>query len=151
MPSLPQIGVLSLAALLIGAPTLGLAQDTQNPQPAPAPNNSPTPAQDQGQTKSPSLTTATVKLDNGWRASKTIGSSVYNDQNQQIGSIDDLVLSNDNKVTLAILSVGGFLGIGSKLVAVPYDHLNVGQDRRVTMPGASKETLNSLPNFTYGG
>ena len=128
----------------MATPVLTLAQDAQNKPTDKA-------ALEQTQTNNPSLGVATVKLENGWRASKMIGSSVYNDENQQVGSIDDLLLSNDNKVTIAVVSVGGFLGLGSKLIAVPYDHLKIGQDRRVTLPGASQETLNSLPSFTYHG
>lgn len=54
------------------------------------------------------------------RASKLIGASVYNDRNEKIGSVDDLVLGKDNKADEVIVSVGGFLGMGTKLVAVPY-------------------------------
>jgi len=53
----------------------------------------------------------------GYRASKVIGSSVVNDANESIGSIDDLLVSQDGKETFAVLSVGGFLGLGSKLDA----------------------------------
>lgn len=56
----------------------------------------------------------------GMRASKMIGSSVYNDHDQKIGSIDDLVIGND-KALHAVVSVGGFLGMDSKLVEVPFD------------------------------
>ncbi len=148
MPTLSQTRATILAAMLMTSPALTLAQDAAN-KPATAPNDNAAIAQDQA--KSPSLGVATLKLENGWRASKMIGASVYNDQDQQVGKIDDLIMSNDNKVMIAVVSVGGFLGLGSKLVAVPYDHLKIGQDQRVTMPGASKETLNSLPSFTYGG
>ena len=56
----------------------------------------------------------------GYRASKVIGSTVLNDANESIGTIDDLLVSPDGKATYAVLSVGGFLGMGSKLVVVPY-------------------------------
>jgi hypothetical protein len=54
----------------------------------------------------------------------------------------------------AVVSVGGFLGIGNKLVAVPYDQLHLGMDKdqtKITMPGASKEALKAMPTFTYSG
>jgi sporulation protein YlmC with PRC-barrel domain len=148
MLTLRAIGATIVALILMATPVLTLAQDAQN---KPAAMSNDKAALEQTQTTNPSLSVATVKLENGWRASKMIGSSVYNDENQQVGSIDDLLLSNDNKVTIAVVSVGGFLGLGSKLIAVPYDHLKIGQDRRVTLPGASQETLNSLPSFTYHG
>lgn len=103
------------------------------------------------------LAVSQVKLTNGLRASKLIGASVYNDGNQQIGTVDDLILAPDAKAVMAVLQVGGFLGVGGKLVAVPYDKLHVenNQDNKniskVVMPGASKQELSQLPTFTYGG
>jgi hypothetical protein len=100
------------------------------------------------------LVVATVKLKDGLRASKLIGSAVFNDQNEKIGSVDDLILTRDNKVALAVISVGGFLGIGNKLVAVPFDQLRLEttkeNEQRVHLVGGSKEALNAMPNFTYG-
>jgi hypothetical protein len=83
----------------------------------------------------------------GYRASKVIGSSVVNDANETIGSIDDLIVSQDGKDTFAIVTVGGFLGMGSKLVAVPYSSLQLG--KAVALPGASKDSLMQLPEFKY--
>jgi hypothetical protein len=83
----------------------------------------------------------------GFRASKLIGSTVNNDKNDKIGSIDDLVVGRD-KVLFAILQVGGFLGLGGHLVAVPYSSLVLG-DGTVQLPGASKDALKALPEFKY--
>ena len=58
-------------------------------------------------------------------------------------------MTKDDKVVMAILSVGGFVGLGSKLVAVPFDQLQTGQDGKTMLPGMTKETLNTLPNFVY--
>jgi PRC-barrel domain protein len=58
------------------------------------------------------------KLAAGYRASKVIGSSVTNDANETIGKIDDLLVSFDGKDPYVVLSIGGFLGVGSQLVAV---------------------------------
>ena len=107
----------------------------------------------QTDTGAPNLVVATVKMDGGWRASKLIGASVYDDANHQVGSVDDLIIAGPDKVSVAIVSVGGFLGIGSKLVAIPYDHLHydaTSKDAKVVMPGATKDTLNQMPGFTYG-
>jgi len=96
----------------------------------------------------------TVMTDNGsMRASKIVGSSVYNDHNEKVGSIDDLVIGND-KTLNAVVSVGGFLGIGSKMVEVPFDKLQFGNekgssDNRVVMPGVSKDSLSSMPDYHY--
>jgi hypothetical protein len=74
----------------------------------------------------------------GYRASKVIGSSVVNDNNETIGKIDDLLVSPDGKEPFAVLSVGGFLGMGSRLVAVPYDSLKL-VDKKFVLPGGTKK------------
>ncbi len=89
-----------------------------------------------------------VTADQQLRASKLIGSSVYNDQQQKIGSIDELLVDKNHDVTAAVLSVGGFLGMGAKLVKVPYDQLHVVNDT-IVMSGASKEQLTSMPDYKY--
>jgi PRC-barrel domain len=88
------------------------------------------------------------KLAAGYRASKVIGSSVVNDANETIGKIDDLLISSDGKQPYAVLSVGGFLGMGTRLVVVPYDTLKFA-DNKVVLPGGTKEGLKMLPEFKY--
>ena len=88
------------------------------------------------------------KLAAGYRASKVIGSSVVNDANETIGTIEDLLVSHDGKQPYAVLSIGGFLGMGTRLVVVPYDLLKFA-DKRVTLPGGTKEGLKMLPEFKY--
>ena len=88
------------------------------------------------------------KLAAGYRASKVIGSSVVNDANETIGKIDDLLISSDSKQPYAVLSVGGFLGMGTRLVVVPYETLKFA-DNRVILPGGTKEGLKMLPEFKY--
>jgi hypothetical protein len=88
------------------------------------------------------------KLAAGYRASKVIGSSVVNNANETIGTIDDLLVSPDGKQPYAVLSVGGFLGMGSRLVVVPYDTLTF-TGNKVTLPGGTKEGLKTLPEFKY--
>src|SRR4029077_3211767 len=56
-----------------------------------------------------------------WRTSKVVGLSVYNDNNASSGSINDLLMDKSGNIKAAVLSVGGFLGMGAQLVAVPYD------------------------------
>jgi sporulation protein YlmC with PRC-barrel domain len=96
----------------------------------------------------------TVMTDNGgMRASKIVGSSVYNDHDEKIGSIDDLVIGHD-KTLNAVVSVGGFLGMGSKMVEVPFDKLQFGNtkgssDNRAVMPGVTKDSLNQMPDYHY--
>src|ERR1700682_6097059 len=80
------------------------------------------------------------KLAAGYRASKVIGSSVLNDANETIGTINDLLVSLDGKQPYAVLSIGGFLGMGTHLVVVPYDSLKFA-DKKVVLPGGTKEGL----------
>ena len=82
------------------------------------------------------------KLAAGYRASKVIGSSVTNDANETIGKIDDLLVSSDGKDPYAVLSIGGFHGVGSHLVAVPYDSLKF-VDKKFVLPGGTKEAQNA--------
>src|SRR4030088_2749648 len=56
-----------------------------------------------------------------WRASKIIGLSVYNDNNESLGSINDLLTDKNGSIKAVVLGVGGFLGVGEHLVAVPFD------------------------------
>jgi hypothetical protein len=141
-----------IASLMIaGSPLLAQQSPDRPTAPPTAAAPSPEPA---GMPKNPDLTVATVKLQGGSRISKLIGSSVYNDQNEKIGSLDDLILKDGDRIAMGIVSVGGFLGMGNKLVAVPYDQLHLETDKdqtKITMPGASKEALNAMPTFTYGG
>jgi hypothetical protein len=88
------------------------------------------------------------KLAAGYRASKVIGSSVVNDANETIGKIDDLLVSPDGKEPFAVLSIGGFLGVGSHLVAVPFDSLKL-VDKKLILPGGTKDSLKLLPEFKY--
>ena len=88
------------------------------------------------------------KLAAGYRSSKVVGSSVVNDANETIGKIDDLLVSRDGKQPYAVLSIGGFLGMGTRLVVVPYDTLKFA-DKKVILPGGTKEGLKMLPEFKY--
>ena len=55
-------------------------------------------------------------------------------------------MSSDHKACTAVISVGGFLGMGSKLVSVPFDRLQIGKDK-IVMPGATKTSLQSMPTY----
>lgn len=65
--------------------------------------------------------TAPVAVDAGWRASKLVGLSVYNDANESVGSINELLTDKNGKITAVVIGVGGFLGVGEHLVAVPFE------------------------------
>jgi sporulation protein YlmC with PRC-barrel domain len=88
------------------------------------------------------------------RVSKVIGAAVYNDKDQKLGSLEDVLLGADEKATQAVISVGGVLGVGARLVAVPFSQLQfpdkVGSSTsRVMMPGITGDSLKGMPAFHY--
>ncbi len=89
-----------------------------------------------------------TQLADGYRASKIIGAPVVNEANEPIGKVDDVLVGRNDRVLYSVLSVGGFLGVGSKLIAVPYSSLQVADDKMV-LPGGSKDALKALPEFKY--
>jgi len=78
--------------------------------------------------------------------------AVYNRANEKVGDINDLILAPDGKISNAVIGVGGFLGMGEKLVAVSFSDLQLNRDAdgamRVTI-ASSKESLDSAPEFKY--
>jgi len=89
-----------------------------------------------------------IQLATGYRASKINGSPVYNRNKDQIGTIDDLIVSPTDRVPYVILSVGGFLGIGTHFVAIPFGSLQI-VDKQIRLPDATRESLKALPEFKY--
>lgn len=87
-------------------------------------------------------------LATGYRTSKVVGSTVYNEANEVVGTVDDLIVTPSETVPFAVLSVGGFLGMGTKYVVVPFSSLVV-KDKKMVLPGATKDSLKSLPGFKY--
>src|SRR6202045_1231237 len=64
-----------------------------------------------------------VHKDGQWRSSKLIGVDVYNDANEKIGDIEELIVDKSGKIEHVVLGVGGFLGMGEHSVAVSFDKL----------------------------
>ncbi|MFY7778843.1 MAG: PRC-barrel domain-containing protein [Elstera sp.] len=87
-------------------------------------------------------------LTTGYRTSKVVGSAVVNNAGDTIGKVDDLIVTPNEKVPYAVLSVGGFLGMGDKLVVVPYSVLTV-TNGKMLLPGATAESLKALPDYKY--
>ncbi len=96
-------------------------------------------------------TSASVSSFQGnWRTSKVVGLSVYNDQNQSVGSIDDLLTDKSGNIKAAVISVGGVLGVGAHLVAVPFDKVKfVNEPVPYTgVAGTAQSTGNDRPSST---
>jgi hypothetical protein len=83
------------------------------------------------------------------RASKLIGSRVYQGDSI-IGQIEDILVDLDHSTLVAVvLSVGGFLGVGDKLVAVPVNQIKVGTEAKFTTD-LTKEQIANAPAFDFG-
>lgn len=83
---------------------------------------SPTATTDKAPTASTATTTSTTATGQ-WRTSKMDGLKVYNEANENIGTINDLLMDKSGAIKIAVIGVGGFLGMGEHLVAVPYEKL----------------------------
>ena len=84
----------------------------------------------------------------GWRASKLLRASVYNDSDQRIGKVGDLIIAPDGSLSVAIVDVGGFLGLGTHHVAIPIEQFSQ-VTPKIILPGATKDALKQLPEFKY--
>ena len=85
----------------------------------------------------------------GWSAKRQIlGHAVFNDSNEKIGAVDDIIIAPDKSVTYAIIGAGGFLGVARHNVAIRVSQLKVDGDKLV-LPGATKEALKEAPEFEY--
>ena len=85
----------------------------------------------------------------GWSAKKDImGKAVYNDNNEKIGDVNDVIFSRTNSASFVVIGVGGFLGMGEHDVAVPLSRIKHDNDKLI-LPGATKEALKKMPEFQY--
>jgi sporulation protein YlmC with PRC-barrel domain len=101
-----------------------------------------------------------------WRASTLVGATVYNQSGEAIGTITDLLIRTQGQVGQVVISVGGFLGIDTKLVELPFNRLTFethamattkaktgtsadASDYSVVLPDATKASLTKMPVFTF--
>jgi ribosomal 30S subunit maturation factor RimM len=84
-------------------------------------------------------------------ASELIGTKVRNSANENLGDINDVMVNNEGSPSVAIIGVGGFLGIGEKNVGVPFDSLKftMNDQKRVAQLDVTKQALESAPTFVY--
>jgi ribosomal 30S subunit maturation factor RimM len=121
-------------SLLVGS--LAVAQTTQRPA--------------MPKSATPSATSADMTSTDAFRASKLIGTNVKNNDGDTIGEVDDLIISNGNQMLQAVLSVGGFLGIGERHVAVPFKELKMARaNNPEVFYQATKAELEGTPKFSY--
>jgi len=77
-----------------------------------------------------------------------LGQPVYNDKNERVGKVEDIIITPERAASYAIVSTGGFLGIGAHDVAIPAGQIQMNKDRLV-LPGATKESIRAMPPFEY--
>lgn len=114
----------------------------------------------------PSAAQAPITAAGKWRASKVIGVNVYNEQNEKIGDINEVIIDSAGRVDGAVIGVGGFLGMGEHNIIVPMDKLKFANEAGKTTTGstssgskqwypdravmnANKDQLKALPEFKY--
>ena len=88
-----------------------------------------------------------TKLRHWRKASGLLGMEVRNNENQKLGEIKDLVMDSPGRVSYAVLAVGGFLGIGEKLIALPPNSLRVAEDGDYLILNADKAKILAAPGF----
>ena len=90
-----------------------------------------------------------VAVTNGWSAKKQIlGHDVYNDKNEKVGTVYDIIIAPDKAVSYGIIAAGGYLGIDKHDVAIPANHFKM-QDGKIVLPGATKDVIKAMPAFQY--
>ena len=111
----------AVAAILLATSPLAYAQSAAAPNENAAGNTTGTAAA--------TNPTGTQIQNDQIRASKMLGSTVYDLQNRDIGSVKDLIIDKDGRVAAAVIDVGTFLGMGGKYVAVPLDAIKTDNNR----------------------
>jgi sporulation protein YlmC with PRC-barrel domain len=85
----------------------------------------------------------------GWSIKKhVLGKNVYNDANEKLGKVEDVLVTPDKALSYAIIGASGFLGVGKHDVAIPINQLRFENDRFI-LPGATKDALKAMPKFEY--
>lgn len=139
----------TIIAGLLGTTLLASAAYAQNPAPA-----------DNSSTMSKSSTAASEAQHMGqWRASKLIGVNVYNQGNEKLGDISELLIDNQGRIQGVVIGVGGFLGVGQRDVAVTFDKLqwvntpvssNTAMNSQTTPAGSGTSTASPAAGTTTG-
>jgi len=95
---------------------------------------------------------ATAEMDAvvlGWSAKKQVlGKPVYNEKNEKVGTIDDVIITPDQAVSYAIVGAGGFVGLAKHDVAIPIIQIKQ-DDGKFVLEGATKDVIKAMPKFEY--
>ena len=129
----------------------GFAQSPTAPAPTTAPSGTPPAASTAPRAAAPAAATPAARhmREHEMRASKLIGSSIHDAGDQKIGSVTDLIVDRDGKVTEVVVGVGGFLGAGEKNVAVKMADLKRGKDNHLVL-NTTKDALKQMATYDLG-
>ena len=96
------------------------------------------------------ITSDEIKLlAKGWSIKKDILSKdVYNDANEKVGVVEDIIVTPDKALSYAVISTGGFLGMAKHDVVVPVNQFKI-KAGRISLSGATKESVKAMPEFKY--
>lgn len=90
-----------------------------------------------------------VTLAKGWSANEQIiGKDIYNDKNEKVGVVEDLIIAPDKAVSYAIVGAGGFLGMAKHNVAIRVNNFKL-TGGKIILPGATKDAIKNMPAFEY--
>jgi sporulation protein YlmC with PRC-barrel domain len=138
-----------MATALLGTALIGGAAFAQTA----TPSTSSTPA-------ASASTNLQSNLKGNWRASKLVGLAVYNDSNEKLGDISEILVDNSGKINAVVIGVGGFLGVGQHDIAVSFDKLkwvnepvrsaSASTDRTPAAPGMSPSSTTTPSTTTTG-
>jgi uncharacterized protein YrrD len=85
----------------------------------------------------------------GWSINRfLLGQTVYNEMNERVGTVDDIIVTPDNALSYGIINAGGFLGLTKHNVAIPVSQFKL-IDNKLVLPGATKKALQGSPEFQY--
>lgn len=88
-------------------------------------------------------------LAKGWSIKKDILSKdVFNEASEKVGVIEDIIVTPDKALSYSIVSTGGFLGMAKHDVVIPVNQFKI-QNKRIVLPGATKEAVKAMPEFKY--
>ena len=135
-----------LSSLMAMSAVVALAADPNTPS---APSNQPKPLERHATTSTTATTgeVVTHQKQGELRANSVIGMRVQGGQDEKIGKINDLVIDESGQVSAAVISIGGFLGIGDKVVAVPWQKVRFDGAEKSALLEMTREELASAPEF----
>jgi len=137
------------AALVVALPSLALAQETVKPA-APAATTAATGGMAMADKATVKVTYVTAQPADVM-SSKLIGLNVYNNANESVGEIEDLVIVDGKTVSAVILGVGGFLGLGERYVSVSPSSITLAKKDNTlrALIDTDKDALKAAPAFEY--